>query len=322
MADLKAHYHSKAVEWIELPHRGTILVDEVASSLLRKRPILLKLNERPYRLPRDLKAFATQAFRITSKGSIVFNGGLMAMASDITVGDAAGGHPAVIIRMARYFDSLCSNELCTYKIIRADTGVETNLYEKEVFDPRTLTLRSFAESRLSNHIGVSTVAVTTDGCIVVCVQGRNNLSSKVLYAPSGSGTILPNDYRGGDSLQGLVIRAMERELAEEVGVYGPDIQSTHILGFGRWVERGAKPEFFGVSLLSISSADVEDRYVKIAELLYTGSVRALPVNLATLKEDLLSGVSVASSSSCPEDIRNSGSVPLLAALRFVALELG
>ncbi|SDG28571.1 hypothetical protein SAMN05421505_10340 [Sinosporangium album] len=113
---------------------------------------------------------------------------------------------------------------------------------------------------------------------------------------------------------------MERELAEETGVGGHDVRSTRVVGFGRWIERGAKPEFFGVSYLSISSRELADRYVKISERLYTGRVRALPVDFPALKRSLLAGASIAHSSSCPEDIRNSGSVPLLVGLRFAVLE--
>ncbi|WP_214109608.1 hypothetical protein [Acrocarpospora catenulata] len=319
VADLKARYRNSMVRWVEVPHRGTFLVDDASSAILRERPVTLRLGERPYRLPRELKAFAPQAFRISSKGSIVFNGELMAMASDISLDGAAGGHPVATVRVTRYFDSLCSNELCTYKIIHTDTGDETNLYEREVCDPRTRTLRGFSESRLSNHIGVSTLAITTDECVVVCVQSRNNLPSKVLYAPSGSGTIPPSDCKSGDSLQDLLVRAMERELAEETGISGPDIQRTRVLGCGRWIERGAKPEYFGVTYLAISSRDIEDRRVKVSERLYTGSIRAFPVNLKTLKRNLLAGASVVNP-SCPADFRYSGSVPLLVGLRFAALD--
>jgi hypothetical protein len=52
---------------------------------------------------------------------------------------------------------------------------------------------------------------------------------------------------------------MERELCEELGLGPEDLDETRVVGFGRWIARGAKPEFLGVTRLTIPFAEVERR---------------------------------------------------------------
>jgi len=319
IAKLKVRYRNQGIKFIEIPNRGTVLISERVNKVLQEQLIDITLNDRPYRLPHTLRTLAPQAFQLSSKNSVVFNGRLLSMASDI-IHSQNSGRSAVTLRTTHYFDSLCSNELCSYKVIHRDTSEEWGIYEKEVCNPKTGKLRSFQDSRLSNHIGISTLAFTRDDKIVVCVQSRNNVPSKVLYAPSGSGTIPPGDYQQGDSLQRLLIRAMERELFEETGIQASDVEQTKVIGFGRWLERGAKPEFYGVTRLSITAREFEERHVKLSERLYTSQVKTSEIDLDGIRTSLLSGTSIVHSSYCEDDLRNSGSVPLLVGLHLAAVE--
>ncbi|MFD0490065.1 hypothetical protein ACFQ0O_26935 [Saccharopolyspora spinosporotrichia] len=112
---------------------------------------------------------------------------------------------------------------------------------------------------------------------------------------------------------------MERELREETGLPAEALAGTELTGFARWMERGAKPEFFGVTRLSVSSAEVRGTRAKGAELLYSEGVDAVGIDLAALGEELRAGTGVLAADSLPDKIRDVGSLPLLLALRAAAL---
>jgi hypothetical protein len=106
-------------------------------------------------------------------------------------------------------------------------------------------------SALSNHIGISSVALTSDQYLVVSRQGARNAQSAGLLGPAGSGSLDFSDVAGASGdLSGLLKMAMQRELIEECGLADRSIRiQTHLIGFARLLQRGGKPEFFGVSLV-------------------------------------------------------------------------
>ncbi|MGW4411912.1 hypothetical protein ACWEJ6_48430 [Nonomuraea sp. NPDC004702] len=314
IAKARPHDKKQNVQVLDIVDRGSILLDNEASELLLTTPVHIHMASHPYKLPRHLRLTAPQAFRLVSRASIVFNGALLSLAGDISSIDTE-------LRITHYFDGICSNELCRFKQIDRMTGQEVDIRERETVDPQTGQLLSFSRSKLSNHIGVSTIAFTEDGQLVVCQQTAHNLINRVFLAPSGSGTIPPSDYRPGDTLQELIIRAMERELCEEVGVLKEDIQSTELVSYGRWLERGAKPEFYGMTRLRISSQELKSRSVQRRERLYTARTRVFDVDLGGIGRSIRAGTPIVGSVSCHEDIRNSGSMSLLVALHSAALSI-
>jgi 8-oxo-dGTP pyrophosphatase MutT (NUDIX family) len=113
---------------------------------------------------------------------------------------------------------------------------------------------TLAESDLADCVGISTVAFTSDKELVLTSQTDRNIASGDLLAPSGSGSLDRHDLGAhNDILQRVVRHAMERELREETGIRPDDIRSTEIIGFARWLDRGAKPEFFGITKLYITA---------------------------------------------------------------------
>ncbi|HEY2523040.1 MAG TPA: hypothetical protein VGJ19_23215 [Streptosporangiaceae bacterium] len=112
---------------------------------------------------------------------------------------------------------------------------------------------------------------------------------------------------------------MERELCEETGVGVDDVLETRVIGFGRWLERGAKPEFFGVTTLKILAKDVAAAKISAGETIYTERVSAVFVDLPRLRQELDDGYSVDQAPSCPPVVRDSGSLPLIAGLRSPCL---
>jgi hypothetical protein len=73
---------------------------------------------------------------------------------------------------------------------------------------------------------------------------------------------------------------MERDLCEETGIRPRDIRSTKVIGFARWPDRGARPEFFGVTKLWITAKDVaeRERNVSWAEHKYTSGTQTRSVD--------------------------------------------
>jgi hypothetical protein len=309
-------------EYLYLPNRGTALVCDEIDIALRDRSFRVELDEQPYTLPPQLRATAPHVLPLRARGRLLFNGPVIGMRSDPLPGsdDAA---PPIRLHRARFFDAQCSNELCTMRITRHDTGDE--------FDPRRrlLTdtagrLRSLAAGELADVIGISTLGTTTDGRLLVVLQSDRNAASPLLLAPSGSGSLEPRDVFHPDgerreTLHEAVCAGMEREMCEETGLLPSTIVGTELIGFARWMERGAKPEFFGVTRLNVSSDDIRDVRPTGAERLYSMDVAVVEVDLAAVGRELRDGADILSARSLPAKVRDDGSLPLLLAIRAAAI---
>jgi 8-oxo-dGTP pyrophosphatase MutT (NUDIX family) len=126
--------------------------------------------------------------------------------------------------------------------------------------------------------------------------------------------------RREETLQDIVRRGMERELQEETGIRQDEVLRTKVIGFARWLERGAKPEFFGVTELSATTDDLkQQRRMTSDERLYTDGTFTLRIDLPELSRELAGGADLLLAPSLPQRIKEQGSLPLLLALRAAAL---
>lgn len=236
------------------------LVNPAVNALLATAPLPMKMSPDRFALEPDDRhlppgmmapqALAPVVLRAAlTSGKILFNSPKVRLCSEITEEALAGGGP-VMLQRTDYFSGLCSNEMTARRVRRAETG-------KECFDGLCLmsrdgTLLDFGASFCSNHVGVSTLAFTADGRMIVTRQTATSAQSASLLAPSGSGSADWKDLeqRRGSPFQAFLARAMERELLEECGL-PPRAGSvpTRVIGFARLLHRGGKPEFFGVSRL-------------------------------------------------------------------------
>lgn len=307
--------------YLHVPGRGTALVSDAIDRAVAGGRTATQLDDEPYQLPKALKASARYVLPVRNHGRLVFNGRIIGMRGDPL---PPGAVPALPVRLhiARFFDAQCSNEMCTLRITHRETGEE--------FDPRHVLLtdaaghlNTLAESTLADCVGISTIAVTADGALVTVRQTSRNIASALLLAPSGSGSLEPRDLSHGGhgngepgTLQDIVRRGMERELCEETGIRPEEIRRTRVTGFARWLERGAKPEFFGLTELSATASDLAERRPAASdERLYTGGIFLVPMDIAALGRELAAGQDLLSAPSMPERIRDDGSLPLLLALR-------
>jgi hypothetical protein len=160
----------------------------------------------------------------------------------------------------------------------------TRIFDGLGFMSNNQILLDLSESKCSNHIGVSTLAFTRDGKMVVTVQSASSAQSAGLLAPSGSGSAdLEDLQQAGNDFHTFLTRAMERELLEECGLAnaGAGLVRTRLIGYARLLDRGGKPEFFGVSLLDVPFATLR---VTGKEAVFIADIMDIRVNQAKRSE--------------------------------------
>ncbi len=305
--------------YLLFPGRGTALVSDVIDRGLAGPGLAGELDREPYLLPGPLRAIAPYVLPACQRGHLVFNGEVVGMRGD-PLPPRAGAAAPVRLHIARFFDFQCSNDLCALRITCRATGEE--------FDPRPdlLTgadghLRTLARSVLADAVGVSTLAVTADGALVLIAQSRRNTASPRMLAPSGSGSLDPQDVGPGRSgvLRDILRRGMNRELCEETGIRPAEIRTTTVTGFARWLDRGAKPEFLGLTELSVTAGDLAGRRPGTSrERRYSGGTVTLGADLDALGRGLARGADLLTAPGLPRRIRDEGSLPLLLAVRAAA----
>jgi hypothetical protein len=209
-----------------------------------------------------------------------FNGPCVRLATDLSADTSV-----VALQTVGYFDLIASNYVAGRRWFAGDgTRVVLDVNARVVDPERHLV--PLAESDLANTVGVSTICLTEDGWMVIVVQGAGALSSARLAAPSSSGGLEPGDLVHGRTFARALAAGMERELLEEHGLLRarPPRMSTRVLGHGRWIEKGGKPEFFGVTKLHAALGDLDIR-VDLAERGYVLGHRPIrPTEVARMLE--------------------------------------
>lgn len=253
----------------------------------------------------------------STRHRVVFNGTVVGLRGDPLPPMTELAAPLTLHR-ARFYDVLCSNEIFAFEITDRETGVRFDP-RRELLADASGRLRTLAESELSELVGVSTVAITDDDVLVLVRQSARTIASADLLAPSGSGSLEPGDLDGAESLQDAVRRGMERELREETGIRTDQIVSTRVVGFARWMERGAKPEFFGLTTLSVTASALAPARLAADERVYSSDVVRVPLDFRALRRELEAGTDVLDAPSLPRQVAEQGALPLLLGLRAAAL---
>ncbi|WP_440308542.1 hypothetical protein [Jatrophihabitans sp.] len=248
---------------------GTFVYDRVASTWIDDPSTEAAVRSVDYVLPAELRE-AGRLFqrRRVSGNAHAYNDVVLGLDTDVGYGSDAP--PKVLTVVAgRYWDYLASDTFAMHEVVVRGHR-RTDLGRPLVFD-RDGRPRDFASSWLFNGIGLSVLAITTDGRFVVVTQSLNNDSSQGLFAPTGSGAAEPKDFRGAAVLpaRDLFRNGALREAAEESGIGEHEVASTAVLGFGRWLQKSAAPEVLLVALLSIDSHEVRRRAVPALDRPYT-----------------------------------------------------
>lgn len=182
--------------------------------------------------------------------------------SELTAERLRTGAP-IIVQKTNYFHGIMTNERFG-EIVSVGEIVPGPLTRSQEIDFDALffdgrRLKSIDESEASNHLGGSILAITSDDFLVYQRQGQGNEIEPSALAAAGSGSFDWRDYERNpkQSLRDLIVRSLERELAEELTVeVGPGKSTTTVLGFYRYFQRGGKIEFSAITKLQNSRHDI------------------------------------------------------------------
>ncbi|NBE85326.1 hypothetical protein [Micromonospora rubida] len=254
---------------------GVVMARE--SVRLRSRPVRAEIASSPYQLPRELKNWSFDFLARRARMAAMYNGEILGLASDLPPDD---DDVVVKLRTGRYFDFFCSNLLAPFDVW--ETGRKLPILRgRELILDQHDRLTTFRRSRLANTVGVSTLAFTTDGQLIIVAQAKDNVGSPGLFAPSSSGALEPCDAPqdgAGLTIGRIILNGAERELREECNISSDEVKESHIVGHGRWISRGAMPEFCAVTLLHLTSDQVLDRAIRRTERPYVCEVLAVDLS--------------------------------------------
>lgn len=261
---VKATGNDDRFTYRKFPH-GSFLSDTLVSSAIRNG-LEARLDPKPFTVHPALNVFGQRFLDEKIKLRHVFDGPILGWNSNVGVGMAASELPPWIdFQAATYFQHIETDQLALHDVSQGGRFSED--HGRRLFITRRGVLRDFRDSWLVNVVGTSVMAFTSDGKLLVVDQGIHNLNSGGQLAPSGSGALEPKDFQGHAALPlaELAANGANRELQEEAGVLASEIRESHFLGFGRWLDKAARPELMTLSLLSVESHVLEQRMTEKLE---------------------------------------------------------
>ncbi len=232
----------------EIDEPDTIYHEGLNASLADGVPLPFVMSVRPFE-PDDGWMVDRRVGQLRAEGKKIFDSPKIRMASD-----PLPGHP-VALEPTSYFKGLVTNEFCL-RAYQACDGVSVDGTERAF--PLS-TIPRLARSRMSNHIGATSLAFDDDGCLCLCTAGSAAAVAAGKVTSSAAGSIDMEDIAGAASLTQAVADAITRELMEETGLPAGTPVETRVIAFARHLERGGKPEFIGVSKVAGRWADHGNR---------------------------------------------------------------
>lgn len=257
---------------IDAPLRGgsriindSIVRSDSVDARLRQGTYKIRANDSRRRLvealirqDRDVSEMALRSFRYYNPRTKFINEKKISLGNDLLVSTE------ISIFKSSYFHSFLTNELCFRRLRSMGETAHTILsgverYPASKRDGRR-ELQSIENSSMNNHIGISTIAFTADRKMWVWVQSGMAAVSIGELVSTGSGSSDWKDWTryGGSSLVDLIARSMERELIEESKLEDYQeglVMQTLVLGHFRWLRRGGKPEFVGITRTNLPSSN-------------------------------------------------------------------
>jgi hypothetical protein len=248
---------------------GTLVCDLAMSEAFASADSRVRLEAAEYVLPLEFRELG-RLFqrRLVARSPYSYNDPVVGLHTN--VGRSADDVPRTFsLRASRYWDYLASDMFAGQEVV-VDGRERLDLGRRLVVD-RAGQLRDFGDSWLLNGIGVSVLAVTRDGRYVVVTQSEHNDSAQGQFAPTGSGSLEPKDFRGAAelSLFELCRNGALREAAEEAAIAESVVELAVPLGFGRWLQKAAAPEFFLLAFLTVDSHELRRRPVPRADRPFT-----------------------------------------------------
>lgn len=238
----------------------------------RKRDAIeARLRQNAGDLENMLRCRARESFR-SEPSRVFFNGSKFGLAEGVAIGDAD-----LRCHRIEYFHSVLTNEAVTRRLVADDGDARATWGGASAFpaapdvssDAPKLRLLPIAHSGMADHVGVSTLVVTRDRKLVLWNQSGRAMHSRNLMAPTGSGSCDWKDAvftgSGHVDLHATLARAMEREFLEEsfAGAAASLRRETRVLGYFRWIRRGGKPEFVGVTRADVDAVELQPNAAEV-----------------------------------------------------------
>ncbi|GAA0108151.1 hypothetical protein PMY56_06185 [Clostridium tertium] len=200
----------------------------------------------------DLLPFLKFNYRLSNfYGKMFFNEKKLCMSTDIKINNDKN---IIYCHRGTYYDTYLTNIISGKELRSNDNNkliASAEEYMPVIKKNNEYFLKNITSSVMNNEIGVSTLAITSDNYLVIWTQNRIAQSSGGLLVPTGSGSCDWSDIVG-DSFNDTIINSMNRELWEENGRKNlcpshKEIGKTKILGTFRWIKKGGKSEFVGLT---------------------------------------------------------------------------
>ena len=160
-----------------------------------------------------------------------------------------------------YYSGQCTHEI-VYKKFYSLRKIGKIFDGKKLLVDDENVLYPLEYSRCANFLGASTLLITQDNKILIARQGTYSKANPNKYVPTGSGSVeWKKDYTNvnTENLCDVIIHAMDRELREEWNLPGRKRLkiNTKLIGYARLIERGGKPDYFGLSYTPNSFAEIK-----------------------------------------------------------------
>lgn len=277
MDNLECDYGEKSVE---VNGQRAFYRDDVNRMLTSDKEFAIKTDDKePKNIERfinkrkdELFGFLRQQYRLSMiEGKMFFNEKKLCLTSDL-YHVMRSNKSVVKVHKGCYYDTFLTN-ICSTKKLEDGTDDRT-IYDGSTHYPRNGNnhLRLLEDSHMNNEIGISTIAFTSDNYIVIWKSNNKAMINMNLVVPSGSGSADWKDRENKDTLSDAVCYSMQRELEEESSLIQNENceqirknSKTKIIGYWRWLNKGGKPEFVGVTKLDCELSDIHPNPMEVCE---------------------------------------------------------
>lgn len=257
---------------------GAIAVNLSVGAQLDQGANNIVLRSDPYKWPRELEQAAKLAER--AMNPLAVDEGKVGLRTEIDSRFIAEMRPASLQPTSYFFDRTTNEALaCDILYKKSERAVWRGRVH---FIDDEGQLIPLDEAVASNQLGGSTLLIDQSRRVHFTRQTGKSAESPGLLAPTGSGSFDLRRYRewsnsrSEKTFQAFCRKEIERELAEETELdFDPTTLKTVLIGFGRLLYRGGKPEIFAVSALR-----EKDPVLKVSsnERLWTDGHDKLPLD--------------------------------------------
>ena len=276
-------YQKSGYIWQEYNGESYEMSQDVNNMLAKKdsenQVIKMEITKRKFPVPEEVtKIFDYKIKQRIEDDKIIFNGKLVRLSTDLLI---QKGFKKVKLERTDYFSNVITND-SIYETCRNRLDVDylLNGYKfciKEKIDDdksKQVNLLNLSDNYCANIIGISTLVLTSDKKVIILKQGNGDVN-RDKYVPTGSGSAEYCELKKFTNFFDFLKHEMHREMLEELQISKANYKSlnsleyditkyqaeTHIIGYCRLLERGGKPDFFGLTYLpNITSQFLQDYF--------------------------------------------------------------